>query len=286
MNTEYQKIKRKLYKIIFESDTPKGKAFDIALLIAILLSTFVVLLQSVEGINITYGIFLSVLEWFFLIIFTLEYILRIICSENRVRYIKSFFGIIDLLAILPMFIGIFFTAAQILLIVRVLRLFRLLRILKMSRFLAESNILLKALKASMPKIILFISTMIFAVTIAGSIMYVIEGPQRGYTSIPQSMYWAVVTVTTVGYGDISPQTTLGKLIASLLMMSSYGILAVPTGIITYELAQTHKKAASNKDKAPLSKNEVKSKTCPECLAEGLSENAVYCSQCGKKIEKG
>lgn len=283
MNTEYKKLKRKMYKIIFESDTPKGKAFDIALLIAILLSTFVVLLQSVERINIAYGTFFSVLEWFFLIVFTLEYILRIICVDKPVRYIKSFFGIIDLLAILPMFIGMFFTAAQILLIVRVLRLFRLLRILKMSRFLAESNILLKALKASMPKIILFISAMVFAVTIAGSIMYVIEGPQNGYTSIPQSMYWAVVTVTTVGYGDISPQTTLGKLIASLLMISSYGILAVPTGIITYELAQTHRKAASNKDKVPLPKNEDKSKTCPECRAEGLSENAVYCSQCGKKI---
>ncbi len=283
MNTEYKKLKRKMYKIIFESDTPKGKAFDIALLIAILLSTFVVLLQSVERINIEYGAFFSVLEWFFLIVFTVEYILRIICVDKPVRYIKSFFGIIDLLAILPMFIGMFITASQILLIVRVLRLFRLLRILKMSRFLAESNFLLKALKSSMPKIILFISTMVFAIIIAGSIMYVIEGPQRGYTSIPQSMYWAVVTVTTVGYGDISPQTTLGKLIASLLMISSYGILAVPTGIITYELAQTQRKATSNKDKAPLRRNEEKTKTCPECRAEGLSENAVYCSQCGKKI---
>ncbi|MEL7569857.1 MAG: ion transporter, partial [Eubacteriaceae bacterium] len=279
----YKKLKRKMYKIIFESDTPKGKAFDIALLIAILLSTFVVLLQSVERINIEYGAFFSVLEWFFLIVFTVEYILRIICVDKPVRYIKSFFGIIDLLAILPMFIGMFITAAQILLIVRVLRLFRLLRVLKMSRFLAESNFLLKALKSSMPKIILFISTMVFVIIIAGSIMYVIEGPQSGYTSIPQSMYWAVVTVTTVGYGDISPQTTLGKLIASLLMISSYGILAVPTGIITYELAQTQRKATSNKDKAPLQRNEEKTKTCTECLAEGLSENAVYCSQCGKKI---
>ncbi len=283
MNTEYKKLKRKMYKIIFESDTPKGKAFDIALLIAILLSTFVVLLQSVERINIEYGAFFSVLEWFFLIVFTVEYILRIICVDKPVRYIKSFFGIIDLLAILPMFIGMFITAAQILLIVRVLRLFRLLRVLKMSRLLAESNFLLKALKSSMPKIILFISTMVFVIIIAGSIMYVIEGPQSGYTSIPQSMYWAVVTVTTVGYGDISPQTTLGKLIASLLMISSYGILAVPTGIITYELAQTQRKATSNKDKAPLQRNEEKTKTCPECLAEGLSENAVYCSQCGEKI---
>lgn len=283
MNTKYKKLKHKMYKIIFESDTPKGKAFDIALLIAILLSTFVVLLQSVEKINIAYKTFLSVLEWFFLIVFTLEYILRIICVDNRVRYIKSFFGIIDLLAILPIFIGMFFTAAQILLIVRVLRLFRLLQVLKMSRFLSESNILLKALKASMPKIILFISTMVFVIIITGSIMYVIEGPQNGYTSIPKSMYWAVVTVTTVGYGDISPQTTLGRLVASLLMISSYGILAVPTGIITYELAQTHRKTALNKDKAPLSRNEDKTKTCPERLAEGLSENAVYCSQCGKKI---
>lgn len=279
-----KKWRQELYTIIFEADTPKGKAFDVALIISILLSCIVVLLDSVENINIEYGSLLFVLEWIFMIIFTVEYILRIICVDNRLRYLTSFFGIIDLLAILPTLISLFFPAGQFLLIVRILRLFRLFRVFKMSRYIKESSVLLKALKVSFPKIIIFIFTMIFIAMLVGSLMYIIEGPENGYTSIPQSMYWAIVTVTTVGYGDISPQTTLGKMIASILMISSYGILAVPTGIVTFELAQLSKKPYSGNESNVMNTS-AKPTICPSCAYQGNAENALYCNQCGKRINE-
>jgi voltage-gated potassium channel len=282
MTRDSKKWKHDLYIIIFESDTPKGKAFDVALIISILFSCIIVLLDSVEAINSEYGLILSALEWIFMIIFTLEYILRIICVEDRFRYLTSFFGIIDLMAILPTLISLFFPAGQFLMIVRILRLFRLFRVFKMSRYIKESTVLLKALKVSFPKIIIFIFTMFFIAMLVGSLMYIIEGPENGYTSIPQSMYWAIVTVTTVGYGDISPQTTLGKIVASVLMISSYGILAVPTGIVTFELAQLSKKPSSEKEPEITCEME-NSKICPFCSYQDNAKNAVYCNQCGKLL---
>ena len=283
MTSNSKKWKHDLYIIIFESDTPKGKAFDVALIISILLSCIIVLLDSVERINMEYGFILSALEWIFMIIFTAEYVLRIICVDNRLHYLKSFFGIIDLLAILPTMISLFFPAGQFLVIIRILRLFRLFRVFKMSRYIKESTVLLKALKVSSPKIIIFIFTMFFIAMLVGSLMYIIEGPENGYTSIPQSMYWAIVTVTTVGYGDISPQTTLGKIVASVLMISSYGILAVPTGIVTFELAQLSKKSSPEKESEITEEVVNYSKICPFCSHQDNAKNAVYCNQCGKPL---
>lgn len=263
--------KSELYKIIFEADTPKGRAFDIALIIAIVCSSLVVVLDSVERLNQAYSSVFFILEWFWVALFTTEYILRIVCVHNRFRYITSFFGIVDLMAILPSFLGIVFPEAQTFIVIRLLRLLRLFRILKMGRYVEESGILMKALKLSRPKITIFILAMVFITTIVGSLMYVIEGPENGYVNIPTSIYWAVTTFTTVGFGDITPQTSVGKFMASLLMLSAYGVLAVPTGIITYELAQA-------------SRRPVTTRTCPHCLYEGLSQNAIFCDQCGERIE--
>lgn len=227
-----------------------------------------VLLGSVESINSVYGSILYILEWFFMIVFTMEYILRVYCVGNKRRYIKSFFGVIDLLTILPIFLSFIFPDTQLLMIVRVIRLLRLFRIFKMVRYVEESGVLVKALKASRFKITVFIFTLVFIVTIIGALMYLVEGGTNGYDSIPQSMYWAIITVTTVGYGDITPHTAVGKFIASMLMILAYGILAVPTGIFSYELAK-------------ISKNQRK--TCPYCLTEGHAANALYCENCGKKF---
>lgn len=262
--------KDNLYKIIFEADTLPGKTFDIALIFSIILSTLVVIVESISSIKETYGDFLILLEWFFVVIFIIEYILRIICVHNRWRYFISFYGIVDLLTILPAFISLFIPNVFFLMVIRVLRLLRLFRILKMVRYIEESSILLKALKNSRPKIIVFVFTIFFVITIVGSLMYVVEGPENGYTNIPVSMYWAIVTLSTVGYGDISPHTAIGKLIASTLMILAYGILAVPTGIISYEITKVHKRS-------------VTTRTCPHCLSEGHAPDAVFCNKCGEKL---
>lgn len=265
-----KKWKDQLYIIIFESDTPNGKAFDIGLIICILCSSLLVMAFSIEILRERYGTIMFFLEWLFIGIFTLEYILRIICARKRLRYITSFFGIVDLLAILPVFISFFIPAANYLVIVRIFRLLRLFRVLKMVRYVEESGILLKALIASKPKIIVFLITIFSIITIVGSLMYVIEGPENGFTSIPESMYWAIVTVSTVGYGDISPQTGIGKLLASLLMIVAYGILAVPTGIISYELAQGAKHSSAKK-------------VCPNCNTKGHGPDAEFCRKCGVRL---
>ncbi|SMB79082.1 voltage-gated potassium channel [Desulfonispora thiosulfatigenes DSM 11270] len=259
-----------LYKIIFEADTPLGKAFDVALIFFIMFSSIIVMAESVESIKYTYGDDLLVLEWFFVIIFTLEYFLRIITVHNKWKYIFSFYGVVDLLTILPAFLSLLVPSAHFLLVIRVLRLLRLFRVFKMVRYVEESGILLKALKASRPKITVFLFTIFSVITIVGSLMYIIEGPTNGYASIPESMYWAIVTITTVGYGDISPQTALGKLLASTLMIMAYGILAVPTGIISFELAQA-------------SKTPVTTRTCPDCALEGHPPDAIFCKKCGEKL---
>lgn len=267
-----KKIKDKLHEIIFGTDTPAGKIFDVMLIIIILSNSILIVAESVDGIRNTYSIWIEILGWFFIVVFTIEYILRIIIVSRKSSYIFSFFGIIDLLAILPVFLGFILPQMRFLTVIRSLRLLRLFSILKMGRYIDESGHLLRALKASRAKITVFVFTILFVILIVGSMMYVIEGPQHGFDSIPESMYWAIVTVSTVGYGDISPQTAIGKLISSLLMIIGYGIIAVPTGIISHELAHT-------------SKNPEKSKTCPSCYAGDYAEGDRFCSKCGTLLER-
>lgn len=244
-------MKEKLYHIIFESDTPSGKAFDVALLIAILLSILTVTLESVSWIVADYGKVIKAAEWFFTVIFTVEYVLRIYCAPHRLRYVRSFYGIIDFVSILPTYLSLFVAGTQYAMIVRSLRLLRVFRVLKLTHFLGEAEVLRKALKQSAAKIIVFIGVVITLVFIVGSLMYLIEGPENGFTSIPTSVYWAVVTLTTVGYGDIAPQTVAGQTLATVVMILGYGIIAVPTGIVSVELsradAQTHAEEALRAD---------------------------------------
>lgn len=236
-----QLLKEKLYVIIFESDTPKGKAFDVALLIAILLSMLAVTLESVQFIKAEYGDLIRIFEWVFTILFTIEYLLRIYCAPKRMHYIWSFYGIVDLVSILPTYLSIFIGGSHYVTIVRGLRLLRVFRVLKLTHFLGEAYILREALQRSMIKITVFIGTVIIMVFIIGAVMYLVEGPENGFTSIPISIYWAIVTLTTVGYGDIAPQTVAGQTIASVVMILGYGIIAVPTGIVSVELSRAEKK---------------------------------------------
>lgn len=229
--------REKLYHIIFESDTPAGKSFDVALLIAILLSILLVSIESVESINQQYGNWIKVGEWVFTALFSLEYILRIYCAPHRWKYIISFYGLIDLVSILPSFVSIFIKGSQYALMIRALRLLRVFRVLKLTHFLGEAEVLRRALRQSIAKITVFIGVVLVLIFIVGSSMYLIEGPSNGFTSIPVSIYWAIVTLTTVGYGDIAPQTVAGQTLASIVMIMGYGIIAVPTGIVSVELSR-------------------------------------------------
>jgi voltage-gated potassium channel len=260
--------KRELYTIIFESDTPAGKAFDVTLLIAIGLSVTVVMLESVKPIQAQYGTLLRVLEWVFTILFTIEYIARLLAVRRPWHYAWSFYGIVDLLAILPSFISLF-TSANYVMVIRVLRLLRVFRVLKLAHFLEESDTLITALRASRRKILVFIFTVVAIVMVMGTLMYLIEGEENGYTSIPNSVYWAVVTLTTVGYGDITPRTWLGRLVASFIMIMGYGIIAVPTGIFSMELRQ----AARARD----------ARVCANCETIESDPAARFCRRCGKPL---
>ncbi len=224
----------KLHEVVFEADTPAGKAFDIALLVLILGSILVVVLESVPAVRARHGRTFWAAEWVFTILFTVEYLLRLVSVRRPGRYVRSFFGIVDLLAVLPTYLSLLLPGAQALLVVRALRLLRVFRILKLGEFLGEAQMLAQALKASVRKIAVFLQAVLVMVLIIGSLMYLIETPESGFTSIPQSIYWAIVTLTTVGYGDIAPQTVLGKILASLVMILGYGLIAVPTGIVTVE----------------------------------------------------
>jgi voltage-gated potassium channel len=259
----------RLHEVIFEADTPAGRAFDIALLIAILVSVVAVMLESVADIRRQYGDVLRALEWIVTIGFTIEYVLRLMAVDHPSRYARSFFGIVDLLAIVPTYLGLFVPEAHSLMVVRVVRLLRVFRVLKLGRFLGEAQLLLTALRASRRKITVFLGSIATIVVVVGALMYVIEGEEHGFTSIPISMYWAVVTLTTVGYGDIAPRTTLGQLLAALLMILGYGIIAVPTGIVTVELA--------NAGRA------VSRQACPGCGVDGHEVGAVHCKACGTRL---
>ncbi len=260
----------RLYEIIFEADTPAGRMFDIILMWCIVISVVVVFLESIYELGIKYSFYFHLLEWIFTILFTVEYVLRLISVNKSYRYAISFYGIIDLLAIIPTYLSLFITGSQYLLVIRVLRLLRVFRVLKLGHLLKQADILRKALKASRGKIVVFLFTILTLIVVIGTIMYVVEGPENGFTSIPTSMYWAVVTMTTVGYGDISPQTPVGQLLASIVMIMGYAIIAVPTGIVTVEIAEASRKSFTTQ-------------VCPSCLKEGHDIDAVHCKFCGAKL---
>ena len=265
-----QPIKHHLYVIIFGTHTRAGRAFDISLIIAIVASLIVLILESIPSMATEWSQHLRYIEYSFTALFTLEYLLRLYCSPNPKSYATSFFGVVDLLAILPTYIAIFFPGASFMGVIRLLRVMRIFRILKLIRYLQDSNILLRSLLMARRKIFIFFSTVGILVTIFGALIFIIEGPENGFTSIPQSIYWAIVTITTVGYGDITPQTAFGKAIASLTMLLGYSILAVPTGIITAELSNEMK---SHKELVK----------CPNCNRSGHDSDAMYCKHCASEL---
>ena len=265
-------LRARINRIIFDFDTPAGKAFDVLVIVVILLSVLAVMLESVDSIARHYSTFLKGAEWVFTALFTLEYILRLYSAHRMRRYATSFFGIVDLLAILPSYIGLFLPHGHYLLTIRVLRVLRVFRILKLARFVGEAGTLRRALRASRYKISVFLTTVIAIVVIVGSVMYLVEGPARGFTSIPTSIYWAIVTLTTVGYGDISPHTPLGQALAAVLMVVGYGIIAVPTGIVTVELGR------AQQQKQQLLR-------CHQCDQTGHDLDAIHCKYCGAALHE-
>ena len=264
--------RRRMHTVIFEADTPGGKAFDVVLIASILLSIAVVMLNSVEPISKKMGPLLIGLEWLFTILFTAEYICRLLCVGRATRYARSFYGVVDLLSVLPTFLSLLIPGSHSLLTIRSLRVLRIFRVLKITTYLSEARVLYRALAASRRKIVVFLMVVLTIVVILGSLMYAIEGRDNGFSSIPRGVYWAIVTLTTVGYGDISPQTALGQTIAAAVMILGYSILAIPTGIISFEFAQAAKNAPS-----------TSTQSCPQCATEGHDENAKYCKFCGAKL---
>jgi voltage-gated potassium channel len=261
----------RIYTIIFEADTRAGRAFDLALIAMILASVGVVVLDSMASVHAKHGQILRALEWFFTMSFTIEYIARLVCVRHPMRYARSFFGIIDLLAILPTYLAILVPGLHAMVDVRILRLLRILRLFKLTEYVAEFGTLYRAVAAARRKILVFLGFVLMLVLVMGTLMYVVEGPEHGYTSIPVGVYWAITTLTTVGFGDIAPQTDVGRLIASMMMLIGWGTLAVPTGIVGAEYA------------AQRVRREVTTRTCHECLSEGHAPSARFCRDCGAKL---
>lgn len=261
--------RNRLHEIIFEADTPAGKLFDILLIVFILLSITVVMLDSVPGLRDWRALF-KLGEWFFTLVFTIEYVLRLFAVGRPLAYMRSFFGVIDLLAILPTYISLLFPGTHYLLVIRSLRVLRIFRVLKLVQYLKEAQNLLNALRASRRKIIVFLFSVLSLVLILGSLMYIIEGEENGFTSIPRSVYWAIVTLTTVGYGDLAPASPLGQAFAALIMILGYSIIAVPTGIVTAEMTRSIA-------------GRVSTQACPDCSAEGHDFDALYCKFCGAHL---
>ena len=269
---DIKKIKANLHEIIFGTSTPAGRYFDLGLLVLILISIITVMLESVPSFRAAYGNWFIIIEWIITILFTLEYLTRIWIVERTWQYVFSFYGIIDLLSILPTFLGLFWAGGNKgLIALRGLRLLRIFKILHLPKYLDESKTIMLALKNSRQKISVFLMTVIAIVIVVATLMYSIEGPENGFTSIPESLYWSVVTITTVGYGDIAPQTALGKMIASILMLVGYAIIAVPTGIVTVSIQEARKKTK-------------KTKQCPACHYITEEMEAAYCSRCGTKLK--
>ncbi len=268
-----ESIKDKIYDIIFEAETPVARLFDILLFLVIAISVVVVMLDSVDSIHLEYGKLLFEIEWVITIIFTLEYILRIYSSRKPTKYIFSFYGIIDLLSILPTYVSLLFAGGHFLIVIRMLRLLRVFRVLKLARYVNASDTLAQALRGGRRKILVFLEAVMIIVVIAGSLMYLVEGGEEtGFTSIPKSIYWAIVTVTTVGYGDIAPQSILGQTIASMLMIVGFAIIAVPTSILGGEIIKSEIRKS-------------KSELCLDCNCADHDDDAIYCKICGKKLKK-
>lgn len=263
--------RRRAFEVIFESDTPAGRRFDVALLAVIAASVATVMLDSVAAVGGRYPLVFAVLEWGFTLVFSAEYAIRIACVERRVRYVRSFFGLVDLLAVLPTYLALLFPGLQALIDIRLLRLLRVLRILKLTAYVREYRALGLALAASRRKILVFVGTVAIVVTLLGTVMYVIEGPANGFTSVPVAVYWAISTMTTVGFGDIVPKTDLGRAIASLIMLLGWGILAVPTGIVTAEM--TSRRIAAQRGE----------RACAACGSAEHLPGARFCQACGAKL---
>jgi voltage-gated potassium channel len=268
---EPESLRHRLHTVIFEADTPLGKAFDVGLLLAIVVSVFAVSLESVPSIRAEYGPLLRAIEWFLTIAFTAEYLLRLACVRRPLRYATSFYGVVDLLSILPSYLSLVFAGTHSLAIIRAFRLLRVFRVFKLAHFVAEAQILGRALVAARRKILVFLGTVLTLIFVLGTLMYLVEGEAGGFTSIPESMYWAVVTMTTVGYGDIAPITVLGKFIASVVMICGYAIIAVPTGIVGVELARAS------------AVRPISTQACPSCGLEGHDPDARFCKHCGASL---
>ena len=260
----------RLRQILFESETPAGRRFALVLIFSIIMSVVTVMLDSVDAVRQTHGDLLYALEWFFTLIFTLEYFLRLVCSGRPLRYAASFFGVVDLLAIIPTYISLLLPGSQYLLVIRVLRVLRVFRVLKLAQYLNAARLMVQAIQSSYRKIAVFLVTVMTTVVVLGSLMYVIETPDNGFTSIPRSIYWAIVTLTTVGYGDISPRTAPGQLLAIVVMLLGFSIIAVPSSILSVEIFQ----AATGRAGA---------RSCPACNAETLESDANYCQYCGTEL---
>ncbi len=263
--------KQRLHEIIYEADTKEGKLFDVILLIAIIASIVLVMLESIESFDVKYHNFLNISEWIITILFSIEYILRIVSIKKPFKYIFSFYGIIDLLSTIPKYLSLFFINSHHLAALRALRLLRVFRILKLARYIGASNRLLLALRASRAKIAVFLFFVVIVCIILGTIMYMVEGEENGFTNIPKSIYWAIVTLTTVGFGDIAPQTPLGQLIASVIMILGYSIIAIPTGIVSSEITKQDAKPDTN------------TQSCPNCLKDNHKEKAIFCYNCGSTL---
>ena len=261
------------YEVVFESDTRAGRIFDVTLIVAIIASVVVVMVESVASVRARWGPELRMAEWGFTLLFTAEYLARLIVVKRPLRYARSFFGVVDLLSIVPTYVSLLLPGTQYLLALRLLRIMRVFRVLKLAEYLNEAQQLTEALRASRRKILVFIFAVLTLDVVLGSVMYLVEGPENGFTSIPVSVYWTIVTLTTVGYGDISPQTGLGQAIASVVMIIGYGIIAVPTGIVTAELSRAGARTSED----------VSGQTCPHCAAEGHTRDAIFCRRCGERL---
>jgi len=265
-----QQFRSELYRIIFGTDTPAGQRFDMFLIYAILISVLAVILGTVESLNGRFALGFLWAEWLFTGLFTIEYVIRIYCSPNRRKYLFSFYGIVDLISIVPSYLGLIYVGAQYLLIVRLVRVLRIFRVLKLVRYLSEADVLVRSLNQAKRKIFIFFTVVLILSTLFGCLMYVVEGPGNGFSSIPKSIYWTIVTITTVGYGDITPHTVLGQLIATMAMLTGYSIIAIPTGIITAELANEMRR---DKSVYP----------CPNCVKAGHDMDADHCKWCGASL---
>jgi voltage-gated potassium channel len=263
-------LRRRAHEVVVGHDTPAGKAFDVVLIWLIVASVGVVMLESVQGIRDDYGAWLRGAEWAFTIVFTAEYLLRLWCVPSALGYAGSFFGLVDLVAILPTYLSLVIPGGQALLTVRALRLLRVFRVLKLAHYMSATAVLVRALGASRHKIGVFLLAVLTLVMTLGSLMYLVEGSANGFTSIPVSVYWAIVTLTTVGYGDITPHTVVGQFLAAIIMILGYAIIAVPTGIVTVEIGAAARQAAQ-------------ARSCPQCAFTGHDSDAQHCKRCGQRL---